>query len=92
MKRLLPHQMLKFITHGKAWKAYSITINLKYQLQHRMINLKLPDGSYSVSNIEDYFEYILKMHGDNIDKPSVEICVNKTTLYENRITFKIKNG
>ena len=50
---------------------------------------ELPDGSYSVSNIQDYFEYILKKHGENIDKPSVKIYVNKI---ENRITFKIKNG
>ena len=35
------------------------------------------------------FEYILKKHGENIDKPSVQIYVNKI---ENRITFKIKNG
>ena len=32
---------------------------------------QLPDGSYSVSNIQDYFEYILKNHGENTDKPSV---------------------
>ena len=49
---------------------------------------ELPDGSYSVSNIQDYFEYILKKHGENIDKPSVKIYVNKI---ENRIIFKIKN-
>ena len=24
---------------------------------------ELPDGSYSVSDIQDYFEYILKKHG-----------------------------
>ena len=50
---------------------------------------QLPDGSYSVSDIQDYFEYILKKHGENIDNPSVKIYVNKI---ENRITFKIKNG
>ena len=50
---------------------------------------ELPDGSYSVSNIQDYFEYILKKHGENIDKPSVKIYVNKI---ENRITFKIESG
>ena len=50
---------------------------------------KLPDGSYSVSDIQDYFEYILKKHGENIDKPSVQIYVNKI---ENRVTFKIKGG
>ena len=50
---------------------------------------ELPDGSYSVSDIQDYFEYILKKHGEDIDKPSVQIYVNKI---ENRITFRIKNG
>ena len=33
-------------------------------------NFELPDGSYSVSNIQDYFQYILKKHEENIDKPS----------------------
>ena len=49
----------------------------------------LPDGSYSVSDIQDYFQYILKKHGENTDKPSVKIYVNKI---QNRITFKIKKG
>ena len=43
---------------------------------------------YSVSNIEEYFEYILKKHGEDIDEPPVQIYVN---TIENRITFKIKN-
>ena len=50
---------------------------------------ELPDGSYSVSDIQDYSKYILKKHGENTNKPSVQIYVNKT---ENRITFKIKDG
>ena len=51
---------------------------------------ELPAGSYSVSdNIQDYFEYILKKHGESIDKPSVQIYVNKI---ENRFTFRIKDG
>ena len=49
--------------------------------------LTLPDGSYSMSDIQDYFEYILKKHRENTDKPSIQIYINKT---ENRITFKIK--
>ena len=49
----------------------------------------MPDGSYSVSDIQDYFKYILKKHGENTNKPSVQIYVNKI---ENRITFKIKDG
>ena len=50
---------------------------------------ELPDGSYSISDIQDYFEYILKKHSKNVDNPSIKIYVNKI---ENRITFKIKNG
>ena len=50
---------------------------------------ELTDGSYSISNIQDYFEYILKKHSKNVDKPSNKIYVNKI---ENRVTFKIKNG
>ena len=49
----------------------------------------LPDGSYSVSDIQDYFEYIMKKHGENTTKPSIQIYASKI---ENRITFKIKNG
>ena len=50
---------------------------------------ELPDGSYSVSNIQDCFEYILEKHREDIDEPSVQIYVNEI---ENRITFKIKKG
>ena len=50
---------------------------------------ELPDGSYSISDIQNYFEYILKKHREDVDKPSVQIYINKI---ENRITFKIKNG
>ena len=51
--------------------------------------IELPDGSYSISDIQDYSEYILKKHGANVDNPSIRIYVNKI---ENRITFKIKSG
>ena len=50
---------------------------------------ELPDGSYSVSDIQDYFEYILKKQSESVDNPSVKIYVNKI---ENRSAFKIKNG
>ena len=39
-------------------------------------------------NIQYYFEYILKNHGENFDNPSIKIYVNKT---ENRVTFIVKN-
>ena len=34
---------------------------------------KLPDGSYLISDIQDYFEYILKKHGENIDREKILI-------------------
>ena len=53
----------------------------------------LPNGSYSISDIQDYFEYVLKKHGEKIDKDkdklSVKIYTNKI---KNRIRYKIKNG
>ena len=50
---------------------------------------ELPDGSYSISDIQDYFEHILKKHSESVDNPSIEIYVNE---FENRVTFKVKNG
>ena len=50
---------------------------------------ELPDGSYSISGIQDYFEYILKKHSESVDNPSIIMYINRN---ENRITFKIKNG
>ena len=43
----------------------------------------------SISDIQDYFDHILKKHREDNDKPSIQIYVNKI---ENRVTFKIKNG
>ena len=50
---------------------------------------ELSDESYSASNIQDYFEYILKQHETVTDNPSIRIYVNKI---ENTVTFKIKTG
>ena len=74
------------------WKNIkSIYNNNKFKISAPTWNdeFELPDGSYSVSDIQDYFEFILKKHEEDIDKPSVQIYVNKI---ENRITFKIRNG
>ena len=46
-------------------------------------HFKLTDRSYSISDVQDYFQYILKNYGENIDNPSVKI---------DRITFKIQTG
>ena len=49
----------------------------------------LPYESYSVFDIQDYFEYIIKKHETVADNPPVQIYVNKI---KNRIVFKIKTG
>ena len=73
------------------WKNIKSSYNNKFKISAPTWNdkLELPDGSYSASDIQDYFEYILKKHEENTDKPSVHIYVNKI---ENRVKFKIKNG
>ena len=47
--------------------------------------LELLNGSYSVSDIRDYFTYMLKRYETVTDNPSIKIYLNKI---ENRITFK----
>ena len=38
---------------------------------------ELPDGSYSVSDTQNYFGYILKKHETITDNTSIRICINK---------------
>ena len=66
--------------------------NIKSSYNNNKFKISAPtwnDGSYSVSDIQGYFKYILKKHKEDTNKPSVQICVNKI---ENRITFKVKDG
>ena len=69
-------------------KNYTTTINLKYHLQHGMMNL-----NYQMDHIlYQIFKIILsifKKNNENIDNPSIRLNVNKI---ENRIIFKIKTG
>ena len=47
----------------------------------------LPDGSYSIADIQDYFEFIIKKHETLTEDSPVEIYPNRI---KNRIFFKIK--
>ena len=49
----------------------------------------MPDGSYSIFDIPDYFEYIIKKYETIADNSPVQVYVNKV---KNRIIFKIKTG
>ena len=46
----------------------------------------LPDGSYSIADIQDYFEFIIKRHETLFENPPVQTYPNKI---KNRIVFKI---
>ena len=46
----------------------------------------LPDGSYSIADIQDYFAFIIRKHKTLTENPAVQIYVNKI---KNRIFFKI---
>ena len=49
---------------------------------------EIPDGLYSVLDIQDYFKYILEKHGTVTDNPSIIMYVTKI---ENRIMPKKKD-
>ena len=49
----------------------------------------MPDGSYSISDIQDYFEFIIKKHKTLAENPPIRNYPNKI---KNRIVFKIKTG
>ena len=50
---------------------------------------KLIDGSYSVSDIQDYISYIIKKYQTLTASPPIHIYISKI---KNRLVFKIKDG
>ena len=49
----------------------------------------LPDGSYSIADIQHYFEFIIRKHETLTENPSIQIYPNKI---KSGIVFKIKAG
>ena len=49
----------------------------------------MPDGSYNISEIQDYIEYIIKKHETIGENAPILIYTN---TINNRIVFKIKSG
>ena len=68
---------------------YHITIDYKFKISVPTWNeeFDLPDRSRFISDIQDYFEYILKNQERKTVDPSLRIYINKIG---NTITFKIK--
>ena len=49
----------------------------------------LRDGSYSIADIQDSFEFIIKRHETLTENLLIQICLNKI---KNKTVFKIKTG
>ena len=61
------------------WKNIKKSYKNKFKTSAPNWNEKfeLPDVSYSVSDIPDYFEYIFKKHGEKTNNLSIKICLKK---------------
>ena len=74
------------------WKNIKSTYNNnKFKISAPTWNdtFDLPNGSYSIADIQDYFEFIIKKLETLTENPPVQIYPNKI---KNRIVIKIKTG
>ena len=74
------------------WKNVKSTYyNNKFKISAPTWNetFDLPDGSYNISEIQDYIEYIIKKHETIGENPPILIYAN---TINNRIVFRIKSG
>ena len=74
------------------WKnVKSIYKNNKFKISTPTWNetFDLPDGSYNIPAIQNYFDYIIKKHETITNTAPILIYANKIS---NRIVFKIKTG
>ena len=74
------------------WKNVKSTYNNnKFKISAPTWNktFDLPDGSYNISEIQDYIEYIIKKHEKIGENAPILIYAN---TINNRIVFKIKGG
>ena len=70
-------------------KYRKVVQNYKFKISAPTQNdkFKLPDRSHSVSDVQDYFEYFIKIYETVPDNPPITIYVN---IIENKIIFETK--
>ena len=78
-----------YYTWNNIKSVYNNNNKFKFSSPTRNDKFDLPNGSYSISDIEDYFEHIIKKHETIADNPPVQTYTN---TIKNRIVFKIKTG
>ena len=74
------------------WKNIKLAYNNnKFKISAPTWNDKfdLPDGSYSLADIQDYFKFIIRKHKTLAENPPIQIYPNKI---KKRIVFNIKTG
>ena len=81
------HVALQYLLICSTWK------NLRKQHKNNKLKIiattwndefELPDGSYSVSDIQDYIEYIIKEHETLTAIPPIHVYINRIN---NRVVF-----
>ena len=78
-----------FITHGKIFKFPYNNNKCKISAPTWNDEFDLPNRSYSISDIQYYFECIIKKLETIVDNSHLQIYLNKS---QNKIVFKIKTG
>ena len=74
------------------WKKIKLVCNNnKFKISAPIWNAEfdLPDGSYSIADIQYYFEFIIKKHETLAENPPIQIYPNNI---KNRIVFNTKTG
>ena len=86
------HVSLQNLSNYYTWK------NIRKQYKNNTLKIitptwnnefELPHGSYSVSDIQDYIEFIIKKHETLTTIPLIHVYTNRIN---NRFVFKIKGG
>ena len=88
-------KILDWLSIYYAWKNIKSEYNNnKFKISAPTWNdeFDLPDGSYSIADIQDYFEFIIKKHETLAENPPIQIYPNKIKNRMVRIVFKRKTG
>ena len=92
LKNLNKNMALGSLSIYYTWKNVKSTYNNnKFKISAPTWNetFDLPDGSYNITKVQDYIEYIIKKHKTIGENAPVLIYAN---TINNRIVFKIKTG
>ena len=80
LKNLNKNMALANLSIYYTWKNIKSEYNnneLKLSVPARNQTFALPNGSYSISDIQDYFEFIIKKHETLTENPSIQFYPNK---------------